>query len=237
MTELGHILSAADEPVRRFFVHALTNGASGAERAHLAMRGAVKAGMWLPFTASEDIDVRSFSWTARVGIGRLTVLRVTDRFADGDGSTDGRLLGRLRVLHATGPDTSRSAAGRVALELVAFAPQLVLPRNGITWSAVADDHIAVTLDVPPEPTVVHVRVDDRGAMRSVSALRWGNPDGGAFDYVPCGCEVHDERRFGAVVIPARFSVGWWFGTQRYSPFFRAEITAYAEGAVPPTSAR
>lgn len=237
MAELAHVLSAVDEPVRRFFAHALTDPARNGEGARLAMRGHIKAGAWLPFTASEEVDARSFSWTARVGVGRLTVLRVIDRFAHGDGSTDGRLLGRFNVLHAAGPDTSRSAAGRVALEAVAFAPQCVLPGDGVVWNAIADDHIAVTLDVPPERTDVHVRIDDRGAVRSVNALRWGSPEGGAFDYVPCGCEVHEEARFGGVVIPARFSVGWWFGTPHYSPFFRVEITAYRPRRLPLTPAR
>jgi hypothetical protein len=37
--------------------------------------------------------------------------------------------------------------------------------------------------------------------------------------------VLEERRFGDVTIPSRVSVGWWFGTPRYKPFFEATITA------------
>jgi hypothetical protein len=36
--------------------------------------------------------------------------------------------------------------------------------------------------------------------------------------------VHAERRFGELTIPSRLSVGWWFGTPRYTPFFTAEIS-------------
>jgi hypothetical protein len=42
-------------------------------------------------------------------------------------------------------------------------------------------------------------------------------------YVPCGCEVRDERRFGELVLPSDLEVGWWFGTPRYAPFFRARV--------------
>jgi hypothetical protein len=37
--------------------------------------------------------------------------------------------------------------------------------------------------------------------------------------------VHAERRFGDLALPSIFSVGWWFDTSRYAPFFRAEINA------------
>jgi hypothetical protein len=39
----------------------------------------------------------------------------------------------------------------------------------------------------------------------------------------CGCEAHAERRFGGLVVPSEVTVGWWFRTPEYSPFFRARI--------------
>jgi hypothetical protein len=36
--------------------------------------------------------------------------------------------------------------------------------------------------------------------------------------------VSTERSFDELTIPDRVSVGWWFGTDRYEPFFEAEIT-------------
>src|SRR5215212_2642083 len=71
------------------------------------------------------------------------------------------------------------------------------------------------------------------------AERWGNARQKEFGHIPCGCEVHAERRFGEVVLPSRVTVGWWFGTPRYAPFFRSEITDLApyRGASPLGSAR
>ena len=57
----------------------------------------------------------------------------------------------------------------------------------------------------------------------MSALRSGNPGREAFDYIACGSEVRAERRFGARLIPSRTSVGWWFDTPRYAPFFKARV--------------
>jgi hypothetical protein len=211
-----------DEPVRRYLAHALHGEAGRARGVALTMKGRIKAGAWLPFTASQACDGRSFEWRARVGAERLTLLTVVDRFAAGAGSTEGRLLGRRRVFGADGQDTARSGAGRAALESV-FAPMSLLPERGVRWGSEGDDVLVASFDVPPERPQLRLRIDGDGALRSVVAQRWGDVGQRAFGYVPCGCEVLTERRFGDVVVPSSVTVGWWFGTPRYAPFFEAEI--------------
>jgi hypothetical protein len=44
-------LDGLDEPVRRYFSHALGPGAEVGDRVRLAMRGRIKVGVWLPFRA------------------------------------------------------------------------------------------------------------------------------------------------------------------------------------------
>jgi hypothetical protein len=124
-----------DEPVHRYLAHALPGPAERASGVRLGMRGRIKVGAWLPFTASQQCDGRSFAWRACVGLGRATLLTVLDRFADGAGSTEGRLFGRRRVFGADGEDTTRSAAGRAALESM-FAPMSLLPGRAVAWRAV-----------------------------------------------------------------------------------------------------
>jgi hypothetical protein len=111
-----------DEPVRRYLAHAVHSEAGRARGVALTMKGRIKVGTWLPFTARETCDGRSVQW---------------------------------RAPHR---------AGRAALESV-FAPMSLLPERGV---------------------------------------RWGSEDGG-------------------VVVPSAVTVGWWFGTPRYAPFFEAEI--------------
>lgn len=214
------LLAGADEPVRRWFAHAIREGAPLDARVEVGMRGRIKAGAWLPFTATETVDARSFEWRARAG-----PLRVVDRYADGSGATEGRLFGRLRVFRADDENTARSAAGRTALEAVVFAPQCVLPGRGVEWRAEEADLIVARFDLPPERLEVRIRIDERGAARAVSAERWGDAGGKRFAYIPCGCEVRAERRFGDLVLPSEIEVGWRFGTPRYEPFFRATVTS------------
>ena len=221
------MLAGLDEPVRRYFGHAISDGAALPNHVGMAMSGHIKVGIWLPFTAEQSADGRSFAWRARVGWGPLTPLRVTDRFADAVGSTEGRLLGRFTLFHAEDADTARSAATRAAIESVVFAPPCVLPGRGVTWRAETDDVIVAGFNLPPEHPEVHLRIDEQGAVRNVSALRWGKAGVETFQYIPFGGEVHAERRFGDLLLPSTLSVGWWFDTPRYAPFFRAEIKAVA----------
>jgi uncharacterized protein DUF6920 len=219
------MLVGVDEPVRRYFSHAISDGAVLANGVRMAMGGRIKVGLWLPFTAEQTVDGRSFMWRARVGRGPLTPLRVTDRYADGAGSTEGRLLGRVTVFHAHDGNTARAAATRAAIESVVFAPPSVVPARGVEWRAETENVIVARFDLPPERPEVRVHIDEHGAIRTVSALRWGNAGEETFRYIPFGGEIHAERRFGDLVLPSSASVGWWFGTPRYTPFFRADITA------------
>jgi hypothetical protein len=65
------MLAGLAEPVRRFFSHAISDGASLAHGVRMAMSGRIKVGLWLPFTAEQTVDGRTFEWRAprRVGTG------------------------------------------------------------------------------------------------------------------------------------------------------------------------
>jgi hypothetical protein len=101
----------------------------------------------------------------------------------------------------------------------------VLPARGVAWRAETDDVILAGFDLPPERPAVRLCLDERGAIRTVSAQRWGNAGEKTFQYISFGGEIHAERRFGDLVLPSSATVGWWFDTPRYAPFFRAEISA------------
>src|SRR3954447_25628074 len=108
------LLDGLDEPVRRYLVHAIPDGAPPADGVHVALRGQIRLGKWLPFTSEQDSFPTAFTWQARVTAGPLTLFRATDRLLDGAGSVDARLLGRLPVIHADDAHTARSAAVRAA---------------------------------------------------------------------------------------------------------------------------
>ena len=215
-------LTALDEPVQRYFAHAIAAGAPLHAGVRLTMVGRIKVGAWLSFTAEQEFAGHEFTWRARAGWGPFKPLHVVDRYRDGAGSMDGRLLNRLSFLHADDQDTARAGAARAAAESI-WVPASLLPERGVTWRAESANRIVASFDVPPERPEVHVDIDDEGAVRSVKVMRWGNVGREDFGYIPFGATMSAERCFGDVVLPSQVTVGWWFDTPRYAPFFVATI--------------
>jgi hypothetical protein len=210
-----------DEPVQRYLSHAIAAGAPLKCGALLAMQGRIRVGAWLSFDARQEFHGHAFTWSARAGLGPFRPLRVTDRYADGAGSTEGR-IGPLRFLHADDENTARAAAGRAAAESI-WVPETLLPERGVSWRAESDTQIVASFEVPPEQVELHLTIDEQGGPRTVSLMRWGNVGQDHFGYIPFGGEIHEERRFGLFTLPSRVTVGWWFGTPRHQPFFEAAI--------------
>ena len=219
------VLAGLDEPVRRYFTHALTDGAPLARGARLRLGGTIKVGVWLRFDSVWEGDARCFSWRATCGPGPLRPLRVHDQFADGVGFMDIRLraplrrLPALKLLHVENDDAARSGAGRAALEAL-WVPGALLPDRGVNWRAEAEDLIVATWDVPPERPQLHICIGPDGAVTSYRALRWRDGKSG---YVPFGADVHAERSFDGATIPSRITAGWGHGTPTWAPFFSGEI--------------
>ncbi len=217
-------LTGLDEPVRRYFEHALAPGAPLAPGTRLEMTGRIDVGVWMPFRGRWEGDGRSFRWMVTSGPLGLRVLRVLDQFQDRHGSMDIRLRPGLKLLRADDEDTTRSAAGRAAAEAI-WAPAGLLPQRGVTWEAESPDVIVATWDVPPERPRLRLGIGPDGGVRTASVMRWDDGRHGRHGYIPCGGHVLEDRRFGDLTIPSRVSIGWWFGTPRFTPFFEATITA------------
>src|SRR3712207_6769572 len=118
-------MARIDEPVRRYFAHALAPGAPLTRGMRLRMTGRIDVGVWMPFRAAWEGDGRSFRWSATAGPLGLPLLRVVDAFGGGTGSMDIRLRPGVRVLRTEDEDTARSGAGRAAAEAV-WAPASLL---------------------------------------------------------------------------------------------------------------
>jgi hypothetical protein len=187
--------------------------------ARLRIRGRIKVGAWLRFDSVWEGDGRSLDWRAVCGPGPLRPLRVHDRFADGVGFMDIRLRPGLKLLHAAGPETARSNAGRAALESD-WVPGSLLPERGVTWRAESENVIVAVFDVPPERPEIRFQLGTDGRVCAQTALRW---QGARAGYVPFGVDVHAERTFDGVTIPSRFLGGWGHGTPKWAPSFDGEI--------------
>lgn len=217
-------LSALPEAARRYLEHAIAPGTSLASAVRLRMHGEIKLKGWLPFTAEQVIrQDRGMIWRASVRMRGLPV-RGFDRILDGAGEMRWKLLGLIPVMTASGPDISRSAAGRLQAEHMWLPSALCL--EGVSWSESASSQLRAAFTAQGHPGELTLTVDGTGRLESVKMQRWGNPEGDAFHAADFGGIAEAEGTFSGYTIPTRLRVGWYFGTDRFASegeFFRVTI--------------
>lgn len=188
------------------------------------MHGEIKLRSWVPFEAQQVIHAsRGMIWSATARMNGLPV-RGSDRLIDGQGSMRWRLFGILPVLTASGPEITRSAAGRLQAEFV-WLPS-ILAQADVSWAAPDNARAQATLEVAGHTESVALDLDHDGRLMSVSLPRWGNPDGGAFRSIPFGAISEQEGSFEGYTIPTRLRVGWYYGNDQFESegeFFRCTI--------------
>ncbi|POM23544.1 hypothetical protein BTM25_46980 [Actinomadura rubteroloni] len=214
------MVAGLPDAARRWLLHAIAPGTPLTTGALLRMRGAIRLGAWRPFTAAQVLrPPEGFLWSATARVAGLPVIG-HDRYDAGVGEMRWRLLGAIPVLSASGPDVTRSAAGRLAGELV-LDPAAALT-SAVTFEHVDDRRVRAHVTIGGEAHPVTLTVAPDGALTSVTLPRWGNPDKGPYREHVFGAEFLAERTFGGFTVPSRVRVGWWYGTDRWDEgeFFR-----------------
>jgi hypothetical protein len=215
----------ADLPAaaRRYLEHAVAPGTRLASAVRLWMHGEIKLRGWLPFTAEQVIRRdRGMIWQAAVRMRGLPV-RGSDRLLDGEGAMRWNLLGMIPVMTASGPDVTRSAAGRLAAESI-WLPSVLL--EDVSWTTSDSSHAQAGFAVQGHPVGLALAVGDGGRLESLTMQRWGDPGGAGFHLAAFGGVMEDEATFEGYTIPTRLRIGWYFGTERFEPegeFFRVTV--------------
>jgi hypothetical protein len=145
-------------------------------------------------------------------------------YANGRGRVAFRLWDLVPIVRASGPDVSRAAQGRLAIESI-WQPAALLPQRGVAWTSI-DGRTAravITIDGAAIPLALTIGPD--GSLESATMERWGNltPDG-RYTAIPFGVDVLAERTFGGYTVPSEVRVGGWYGTDHPFDFFHAEIS-------------
>lgn len=213
-------------PVRRWVRRCVPTGTPRTDRVQLEMVGEIRLGRWVPFRARQVLlGPAGMVWAARAAVGPVWMTGF-DRVVDGRGEMRWKLLGAVPALRAVGTDVDRSAAGRLAGELLLNPTSAVAP--WVSWRAVDDSSAVAVVDVPGGPHEVTLGVDDGGLVRSATLRRWGAPYGGAYGEHVFHVEQAGTTDADGVTIAGSFAAGWdWDGGPSGTgggPFFRATVT-------------
>lgn len=214
------------EPVRRWLSRAIEPGASLRSRVELRMRGEIRLGRWRPFTAVQRIGPDGFLWCARTRVAGVPVVGF-DRYTRGSGQMRWRLAGAVPLVSADGPDVTRSAAGRLAGELLLAAPATAL-RPDVTWRGDAGDRATARVPVGDARHEVTLTMGRDGMPIELSMDRYGDP-GDGFGVHRFGAILGGGLRCGGFTIPRTVRAGWFYGTPRWADgeFIRYSVESVA----------
>jgi hypothetical protein len=208
---------------QRLLGHAIAPGTPLASAVRLRMHGMIKLKGWCPFSAEQVIRWdRGMIWRASVRI-RGMLIRGSDSFIDGEGAMRWKLFGILPIINASGPDITRSAAGRLNIEST-WLPS-VLCGSDVVWTE-TDTSLRARFAAHGETAEIDCTANEDGRIMAVSMPRWGNPGGAKFAYYSFGGLVEQESRFSGYTIPSKLRAGWRFGTEKFEPegeFYRVTI--------------
>jgi hypothetical protein len=210
-------------PVARYFAFVLPAGHPIVAIAHLRFDGtfAAKPNKWTPFTAEQHVrtDPPGFVWDAHIAMTPSVYVR--DSYTDGDGTMEARMAGVVPLVHQHGtPEMASASLMRFLAEAVWF-PTALLPRDGLSWSAVDDSTARVTLTDRPTTVSLDVSFGPRGEITTVSGMRYRDVNGTPVLTPWIG---HHTRyaRSGGMMIPTEGEVAWALPTG-VEPYWRGRL--------------
>ncbi|MBE9214139.1 hypothetical protein IQ247_15940 [Plectonema cf. radiosum LEGE 06105] len=214
------------QPVQRYFLHAIEPGTLLAKSVKLKMNGSFRLSTdksWLPMEAEQIIRAfKGFVWQANIGSGLIKFIG-GDYYFNNFGRIRFSIWGIIPVVNAHNQDITRSSIGRLVGESF-WLPSALLPQNCVSWQVIDDNTIEANMKVDDESVTLTFVIDSNGKLLKMSLPRWGDKtEDGSYTYIPFGGEVLEERTFGGFTIPSQINAGWWFGTDKYFDFFRANI--------------
>ena len=143
----AEMLAGLPAPVQRYMNFCGVVGRPLVKSVIVKQTGRIRLGpgkRWMQFRATESysVDPPSFTWDARVGYGRLSLLAVRDSYVDGKGAVRVRLTNWFQLLKATGPKVDDSSAVRFLSEVIWF-PSAFLGKS-FAWTAIDDSSVQVS---------------------------------------------------------------------------------------------
>lgn len=224
-------ISELPEIAHRYFSHAVAPGTLIYSGLELEMEGTFLLGDKVKHQSfrmrARQVLRRSgeFVWMPSLRSGGMTITG-SDALVAGEAWTRFWMLRVLPVASVTtSPDMLRSAQFRGAVESALWLPTTLLPDAGARWEQVSQNEARVTLTGFSPAIVLHLKLDEGGAVREVIGQRWSNANREQrFRLQPFGGMLSEEATFGGFTIPTEISVGNHYGTEEYLPFFQARIT-------------
>ncbi|HMQ10545.1 MAG TPA: hypothetical protein PKC21_03115 [Oligoflexia bacterium] len=216
MSGLEVLWNKYEEPVQRYFQHAIKSTAILASSVKLKQKARMKLNPNKPHIVLDCNQVlepaKGFCWSGRFKIWSLPAV-VQDQLKNNQGSICVRVLG-VPIIYRSDSNITRSSRGRLAAEVI-WCPSALLLNPSTIFETLDENTIQITQIIDDEENSLTLELSEDGSVRCVKMLRFGNEGRQDWGLTPYGFSVEEEKTFGNYTIPTKFRGGWWYGTPQF----------------------
>jgi hypothetical protein len=214
--EESAVLTEADiehlpEPVQRWLRYSNVIGREYPRTVRLTQEGEIRLGpdqAWMPFTAEQyyTTDPPSFIW--KIDTRMMSVLPISgrDRYVDGRGNMNIRVLSLIPVVDETGEHMDQGTLVRYLNEVMWFPAGAVSPY--IEWQEVDDNSAKATMSYGDMTVEATFFFDEQGRPVNMMAPRYQDAGGGEFKWLPWWTPIHEYGEFDGVRIGIAGEAYW-----------------------------
>ena len=215
-------------PVARYFRMAIKEGQPMVRTARIVHKGEFlikrEDAAWGPFESTQHFFAKpaGFVWDARIRVAPLTQVRVRDAYLQGHGSMQARLLALVPVMDESGKaELDAGALQRYLAEAVWF-PTVLLPGEGVKWSALDDSRALATLTDAGTTVSLEFSFNERGEITGISSPGRFREVQGKYELTPWTVRVWNYEERGGMRIPLEGEVAWQLPDGRM-PYWKGTI--------------
>jgi hypothetical protein len=220
------------EPVQRWLRYSDVIGRERPSTVRLRQEGEIRLGPdrdWMPFTAEQyyTTDPPAFIWHADVQLMPLVSFTGRDKYEDGHGHMDIRVLSLIPVVDERGPEMDQGTLLRYLNEIMWFPAGAVSPY--ITWETVPDDDNAAvaTMFYQGVEASATFYFDEEARFVNMIADRYMSESGGGFSLHPWSTPVDEYGEINGMPRPIH-GEGVWHTPEREFSYVRIRVVDIEE---------
>ncbi|HET8525393.1 MAG TPA: DUF6544 family protein [Actinomycetota bacterium] len=211
------------EPVRRWLRASNVIGTAFPVTVRLRQHGEFRMGKgkgWMPFHAEEyySTDPPGYVWKATFRMAPFVSVTGRDRYADGHGSIEMRVLSLAPVARHAGSGLDQGALLRFLNETMWFPAAVLAPY--ISWEARDESSAVATMRYAGVSASATFVFDDAGRLTNMIANRFDNAKK---SIVPWSTPIARHGEFAGIVAPVEGAGVWHYETGDFT-YIRLRIT-------------
>jgi len=219
-------LAEMPEPVQRWLRNSHIAGGERTLTVRLKQEGQFRLGEdkgWMPYKAEQyfTTDPPGFIWKASFAMAPLVTIRGRDRYVNGQGDIDMRVLSLLPVARKSGGGLNQGALLRYLGEIAWFPAAALSP--SITWVAVDHNSARATMSYQGVAATATFAFDGDGQVTSITAQRYNDAKG---DLEAWTIPIRSYREFNGIRIPVEGDGVWNYNSGDFA-YIRWRITDIA----------